>query len=75
MSPGLPPPPPQAPSSAVLEAFDRLDLDGAALWTGVDSRTTRAVVHRARAAGVPRKAIDAIAYWIPKGMPTPVTGP
>lgn len=63
-----------APSSAVLEAFDQLDLDGAALWTGIDSRTTRAVVQRARAAGVSRKAIDAIAYWVPKRMPTPVSG-
>lgn len=57
-----------APSSAVMEALHSLDLGRHAVWSGVDSRTTRAVVQHCRAAGIHKEAIDALGYWNPKGM-------
>lgn len=64
-----------APSSAVLEALAARDLSSCALWSGLDTRTSRAVAQHARAAGVHRQAIDAIGYWDPRGMSAPDVSP
>lgn len=58
-------------STSILEALRALDISRHAVWCGVDSRTTRAVVQHCRAAGIRKPAIDALGYWNPKGMPQP----
>lgn len=60
-----------AASTSILEALRALDISRHAVWCGVDSRTTRAVVQHCRAAGIRKPAIDALGYWNPKGMPQP----